>query len=65
MKSIRCRHATDWMELKTELELQGKGHLVPQNPLQHENPKTTEYYYALKDSANKEKAKARIAAREN
>ena len=53
------------MELKTELEVQGIGYEVPQNPLQHDNAKTTEYYYALKDSANKEKAKARIAAREN
>lgn len=60
MKSIRCRHATDWVELKTELEVQGQGHAVPQNPLQHEDPKTTEYYYAQKGSNSKEKAKARI-----
>ena len=63
MKSIRCRHATDWVELKTELEVQGESHAVPQNPLQHENPKTTEYYYAKKGSNDKERAKARIAAR--
>ena len=58
MKTIRCRHATDWVMEKTECELLNLP--IRPNPLQHLDAKTTEFYYAEKGANDKEEAKKRI-----